>query len=210
LRHQTRDIPEKAFLAVTPSSSHSPPNAILIPPNPSNLRGSLNSGLAIGKTSFKLTQKGSLAMERTFLAIKPDGVQRQLVGTIVSRLELRGFQLVGLKLMQVSKDLAEAHYDEHKERPFFAGLVEFITSGPVVAMVWEGKGVVAAARKMIGKTNPLDSEPGTIRGDFGIDIGRNIIHGSDGVETATREIDLWFKPEELTSWSPATTAWLYE
>ncbi len=149
-------------------------------------------------------------MERTFLAIKPDGVQRQLVGTIVSRLESRGFQLVGLKLMQVSKDLAEAHYDEHKERPFFAGLVEFITSGPVVAMVWEGKGVVAAARKMIGKTNPLDSEPGTIRGDFGIDIGRNIIHGSDGVETATREIDLWFKPEELTSWSPATTAWLYE
>ncbi len=149
-------------------------------------------------------------MERTFLAIKPDGVQRQLVGTIVSRLESRGFQLVGLKLMQVSKDLAEAHYDEHKERPFFAGLVEFITSGPVVAMVWEGKGVVAAARKIIGKTNPLDSEPGTIRGDFGIDIGRNIIHGSDGIETATREIDLWFKPEELTSWSPATSAWLYE
>lgn len=149
-------------------------------------------------------------MERTFLAIKPDGVQRQLVGTIVSRLESRGFQLVGLKLMQVSKDLAEAHYDEHRERPFFAGLVEFITSGPVVAMVWEGKGVVAAARKMIGKTNPLDSEPGTIRGDFGIDIGRNIIHGSDGVETATREIDLWFKPEELTAWSAATSAWLYE
>ncbi|NJL98053.1 MAG: nucleoside-diphosphate kinase [Synechococcaceae cyanobacterium RM1_1_27] len=149
-------------------------------------------------------------MEQTFLAIKPDGVQRQLVGTIVSRLESRGFQLVGLKLMQVSKELAEAHYAEHKERPFFGGLVEFITSGPVVAMVWEGKGVVAAARKMIGKTNPLDSEAGTIRGDFGIDIGRNIIHGSDATETATREIALWFKPEELTTWSPATTAWLYE
>ncbi|MGF1576697.1 MAG: nucleoside-diphosphate kinase [Cyanophyceae cyanobacterium] len=149
-------------------------------------------------------------MERTFLAIKPDGVQRQLVGTIVSRLESRGFQLVGLKLMQVSKELAEAHYAEHKERPFFGGLVEFITSGPVVAMVWEGKGVVAAARKMIGKTNPLDSEPGTIRGDFGIDIGRNIIHGSDATETATREIALWFKPEELTIWSPASSAWLYE
>ena len=149
-------------------------------------------------------------MERTFLAIKPDGVQRQLVGTIVSRLESRGFQLVGLKLMQVSQELAEAHYAEHKERPFFGGLVAFITSGPVVAMVWEGKGVVAAARKMIGKTNPLDSEPGTIRGDFGIDIGRNIIHGSDAPETATREIALWFKPEELTTWSPATSAWLYE
>jgi nucleoside-diphosphate kinase len=149
-------------------------------------------------------------MEQTFLAIKPDGVQRQLVGTIVSRLESRGFQLVGLKLIQVTKELAEAHYAEHKERPFFGGLVEFITSGPVVAMVWEGKGVVAAARKMIGKTNPLDSEPGTIRGDFGIDIGRNIIHGSDATETAIREIALWFKPEELTTWSPASSAWLYE
>ncbi|GAB4217620.1 MAG: nucleoside-diphosphate kinase [Synechococcales cyanobacterium] len=148
--------------------------------------------------------------ERTFLAIKPDGVQRQLVGTIVQRLETRGFQLVGLKLMQVSRELAEAHYAEHKERPFFGGLVDFITSGPVVAMVWEGKGVVAAARKMIGKTNPLDSEPGTIRGDFGIDIGRNIIHGSDGVETAQREIALWFQADELLTWDPVTTAWLYE
>lgn len=149
-------------------------------------------------------------MERTFLAIKPDGVQRQLVGSIISRLEGRGFQLVGLKLMQVSKELAETHYAEHQERPFFAGLVEFITSGPVVAMVWQGKGVVATARKMIGKTNPLDSDPGTIRGDFGIDIGRNIIHGSDGLETAEREIALWFKPEELTEWDPVATAWIYE
>ncbi|MEO1134343.1 MAG: nucleoside-diphosphate kinase, partial [Cyanobacteria bacterium J06639_1] len=112
--------------------------------------------------------------------------------------------------MQVSRELAEEHYGEHKERPFFPGLVEFITSGPVVAMVWEGKGVVASARKMIGKTNPLDSEPGTIRGDFGIDIGRNIIHGSDAVETANREIALWFNESELSTWSPTLTKWIYE
>lgn len=149
-------------------------------------------------------------MERTFIAIKPDGVQRGLVGDIVQRFEAKGFQLAGLKLMQVSRELAEAHYGEHKERPFFPGLVEFITSGPVVAMVWEGKGVVASARKMIGKTNPLDSEPGTIRGDFGIDIGRNIIHGSDAVETATREIALWFNDSELSTWSPTLTKWIYE
>jgi nucleoside-diphosphate kinase len=149
-------------------------------------------------------------MERTFIAIKPDGVQRQLVGSIIQRLEIRGFKLVGLKLMQVSTELAEAHYAEHKERPFFSGLVSFITSGPVVAMVWEGKGVVAAARKLIGKTNPLDSEPGTIRGDYAIDIGRNIIHGSDGIETAQREIALWFQESELLTWTPATAAWLYE
>ena len=149
-------------------------------------------------------------MERTFIAIKPDGVQRQLVGTILQRFESRGFQLVGLKQIQVSQELAETHYAEHKERPFFKGLVEFITSGPVIAMVWEGKGVVATARKMIGKTNPLDSEPGTIRGDFGIDIGRNIIHGSDAPETAEREIALWFTEGELISWSSAVSHWIYE
>lgn len=149
-------------------------------------------------------------MERTFIAIKPDGVQRQLVGSIIQRFEVRGFQLVAMKLIQVSQELAETHYDEHKERPFFKGLVEFITSGPVVAMVWEGKGVIATARKMIGKTNPLDSEPGTIRGDFGIDIGRNIIHGSDGLEAAEREIVLWFTSSELSSWSSAVSDWIYE
>ncbi len=149
-------------------------------------------------------------MERTFIAIKPDGVQRCLVGSIIQRLETRGFQLVGLKLIQVNQELAETHYQEHKDRPFFKGLVEFITSGPVVAMVWEGKGVVASARKLIGKTNPLDSEPGTIRGDFAIDIGRNIIHGSDAPDTAEREIALWFKPDELISWDPVSTSWIYE
>ncbi|MBD1921185.1 nucleoside-diphosphate kinase [Microcoleus sp. FACHB-831] len=149
-------------------------------------------------------------MERTFLAVKPDGVQRKLVGEIIRRYEAKGFTLVGLKLLSVSRELAEAHYDVHRERPFFGGLVEFITSGPVVAMVWEGDGVVAAARKIIGATNPLTAEPGTIRGDFGVSIGRNLIHGSDAIETAQREIGLWFKDEELVNWQPSLTSWLYE
>jgi nucleoside-diphosphate kinase len=149
-------------------------------------------------------------LELTFLAIKPDGVQRGLVGKIIQRFETKGFTLVGLKFMDVSKKLAESHYDIHRERPFFASLVEFITSGPVVAMVWKGDGVVASARKMIGATNPLISEPGTIRGDFGVSIGRNIIHGSDAIETAQREISLWFKDEELVDWQPQISTWLYE
>nr|WP_322096276.1 nucleoside-diphosphate kinase [Pseudanabaena cinerea] len=149
-------------------------------------------------------------MERTFLAVKPDGVQRQLVGEIIRRYEAKGFKLVGLKLMQPTRELAEKHYGVHKERPFFAGLVEFITSGPVVAMVWEGDGVVASARKIIGATNPLTAEPGTIRGDYGANIGRNIIHGSDAIETAQTEIALWFTPEELVTWQPSITSWIYE
>ncbi|MFM6407248.1 MAG: nucleoside-diphosphate kinase, partial [Microcystis sp.] len=116
-------------------------------------------------------------MERTFLMIKPDGVQRNLVGEIIQRFETKGFTLVGLKMMQVSRELAEKHYAVHKERPFFRSLVDFITSSPVVAMVWEGEGVIASARKIIGATNPLNAEPGTIRGDFGISVGRNLIHG---------------------------------
>jgi nucleoside-diphosphate kinase len=149
-------------------------------------------------------------VERTFLMIKPDGVQRNLVGEIIRRYETKGFTLVGLKLMSVSRELAEQHYGVHRERPFFAGLVEFITSGPVVAMVWEGDGVIASARKIIGATNPLAAEPGTIRGDFGVTIGRNIIHGSDAPETAQSEIALWFKDEELVGWEPTLKGWLYE
>jgi nucleoside-diphosphate kinase len=151
-----------------------------------------------------------MAMERTFLAIKPDGVQRGLVGEIIRRFETKGFTLVGLKFLKVSKELAEQHYGVHRERPFFGSLVEFITSSPVVAMVWEGDGVVASARKIIGATNPLTSEPGTIRGDFGINIGRNLIHGSDAPETAQQEIALWFKDEELVNWQPHITPWLHE
>lgn len=142
--------------------------------------------------------------------IKPDGVQRGLVGTIIQRFEQRGYKLVGMKMMQVDHTLAAAHYDSLKDRPFFQGLVEFITSSPVVAMVWEGNGVVAAARQMMGKTNPLDADPGTIRGDLATDIGRNVIHGSDALETAQREIDLWFNDSELCEWSPAAQAWVNE
>lgn len=149
-------------------------------------------------------------MERTFLMIKPDGVQRNLISEIIGRFEKKGFTLVGLKLMAVSRELAEEHYGVHRERPFFAGLVDFITSGPVVAMVWEGDGVIASARKIIGATNPLTAEPGTIRGDLGVTIGRNIIHGSDAPETAQTEIALWFKPEELVAWEPTLKGWLYE
>jgi nucleoside-diphosphate kinase len=149
-------------------------------------------------------------VERTFLAIKPDGVQRKLISEIIGRFETKGFTLVGLKFMTVSRELAEQHYGVHKERPFFGSLVEFITSGPVVAMVWEGDGVIAAARKVIGATNPLTAEPGTIRGDLGANIGRNLIHGSDAPETAQSEIALWFKPEELVNWQPTVLSWIYE
>jgi nucleoside-diphosphate kinase len=142
--------------------------------------------------------------------IKPDGVQRNLIGEIIRRFETKGFTLVGLKLMNVSRELAEQHYGVHKERPFFPGLVDFITSGPVTAMVWEGNGVIASARKIIGATKPLEAEPGTIRGDYGVTVGRNLIHGSDAPETAQYEIGLWFKEEELVNWQPTLTPWLYE
>ncbi|AVQ72268.1 MAG: nucleoside-diphosphate kinase [Microcystis wesenbergii TW10] len=149
-------------------------------------------------------------MERTFLMIKPDGVQRNLVGEIIQRFEAKGFTLVGLKMMQVSSELAEKHYAVHKERPFFPSLVDFITSSPVVAMVWQGEGVIASARKIIGATNPLNAEPGTIRGDFGISVGRNLIHGSDGPDTAKDEVSLWFSDAELANWTPAITPWVVE
>ncbi len=151
-----------------------------------------------------------MVVERTFLAIKPDGVQRGLVGEILGRLERKGFKLVALKQLIPSRNLAEQHYGVHKERPFFDALVGFITSGPVVAMVWEGEGVISSARKLIGATKPLEAEPGTIRGDLAINIGRNVIHGSDSPETANFEISLWFKPDELNDWSPADQIWRVE
>ncbi|ADI26319.1 nucleoside-diphosphate kinase [Geobacillus sp. C56-T3] len=147
--------------------------------------------------------------ERTFIMVKPDGVQRNLIGEIVARFEKKGFQLVSAKLMQVSRELAEQHYAEHKERPFFGELVDFITSGPVFAMVWEGENVIAAARQMMGKTNPQEAAPGTIRGDFGLTVGKNVIHGSDSPQSAEREISLFFKEEELVSYSKQINAWLY-
>ena len=149
-------------------------------------------------------------MERTFIMIKPDGVQRHLTGEIIHRFERKGFTLVGLKMMQVSRELAENHYGVHKERPFFKDLVNFITSAPVIAMVWEGENVVSAARNLIGATNPTTADPGSIRGDFGVSIGRNLIHGSDAIETAQTEVALWFDDAELTNWNPVRKPWLYE
>jgi len=148
-------------------------------------------------------------MEKTFLMVKPDGVQRQLIGEIVSRFEKKGFHLVGAKLMKISTELAEKHYGEHKERPFFGELVDFITSSPVFAMVWEGENVIATARQMMGSTNPKDAQPGTIRGDFGVTVGKNIIHGSDSPESAEREIGLFFKQEELVEYKKLINDWIY-
>jgi nucleoside-diphosphate kinase len=151
-----------------------------------------------------------MAMERTFVAAKPDAVNRGLVGSIITRFEQKGFKLVALKALVPSRELAETHYDALRAKPFFNDLVAFICSGPVVAMVWEGKGVVAASRKLIGATNPLDSDPSTIRGAHAIDVGRNVIHGSDAVETADREIALWFSQEELCDWNYTAAEWVYE
>lgn len=142
--------------------------------------------------------------------IKPDGVHRGLIGQIVSRFEGKGYKLVGLKVLVPSKDLAAKHYAEHDGRPFFPKLVDFLSSGAVVAMVWEGKGVIQYGRSMIGATNPLSSQPGTIRGDFAIDVGRNVIHGSDGVESAQREIALWFNPSEVADYQKVDAGWVYE
>ncbi|SEM85007.1 nucleoside diphosphate kinase [Mesobacillus persicus] len=148
-------------------------------------------------------------MEKTFLMVKPDGVQRNVIGEIVSRFEKKGFQLVGAKLMNIPTELAEEHYGEHKERPFFGELVGFITSSPVFAMVWQGENVIATARQMMGSTNPKDAVAGTIRGDFGLTVGKNIIHGSDSPESAVREIGLFFKEEELVEYNKLMNEWIY-
>lgn len=139
-------------------------------------------------------------MEKTFIMVKPDGVQRQLIGDILSRFERKGLQLAGAKLMRVTEQMAEKHYAEHQGKPFFGELVEFITSGPVFAMVWEGENVIEVTRQLIGKTNPKEALPGTIRGDYGMFVGKNIIHGSDSLESAEREINIFFKNEELVSY----------
>ena len=150
-------------------------------------------------------------LERTFVMVKPDGVQRGLVGDVISRFEDRGLKLAGAKFMQIDRDLAEEHYGEHADKPFFEDLVEFITAGPVMAMVWEGQDAVAQVRTMMGETDPAESAPGTIRGDFGLDLGRNVIHGSDTEEgSAEREVALFFDDEELVDWERIDETWLYE
>ncbi|KAH7640689.1 nucleoside diphosphate kinase [Dermatophagoides farinae] len=148
--------------------------------------------------------------ERTFIMLKPDAVQRGIVGEIIRRFEAKGFKLVAMKFMMASEDLLKKHYADLAARPFFPGLIKYMQMGPVVPMVWEGLNAVKTGRVMLGETNPAESKPGTIRGDLCIQTGRNIIHGSDSVETAKREIDLWFRPEELVDYKPSQYEWVYE
>jgi len=149
--------------------------------------------------------------ERTFIMIKPDGVHRGLVGEIIKRFEQKGFKLVAMKFTWASEDLLKKHYADLSTKCFFAGLVKYMSSGPVVPMVWEGKSVVKTGRVMLGETNPFDSKPGTIRGDYCIEVGRNICHGSDSVESAEKEIGLWFGGDkEVVDWNPCATNWVYE
>ena len=149
-------------------------------------------------------------MERTLILLKPDAVQRGLIGALVGRLEQRGLRLAGMKFVLVPRDLAERHYAVHKGKPFYAGLIEYITSSPVVAMVWEGQRVIELVRRMVGSTNPIDADPGTIRADFAVEIGRNLIHASDSAATADYEIPIWFNESELVSWSRDTDRWIRE
>jgi nucleoside-diphosphate kinase len=148
-------------------------------------------------------------MTRTFAMVKPDGVQRGLVGEVVARFERRGLKLVAMKLLRIPRELAERHYGEHKGKPFYEPLVEFITCGPVVAMVLEGENAVQAVRDMMGKTDPQKSAPGTIRADLGMSMSRNVIHGSDSEGSAEREIGLFFRPDELVAYARIDEAWLY-
>ena len=151
-----------------------------------------------------------MATEQTFVMIKPDGVQRGLIGEIINRFERKGIKIIAMKFLKVSRELAEKHYGIHKGKPFFEPTVNYIISSPVVAMILEGEQVIQMVRSMMGKTNPLDASPGTIRGDFGQFIGRNIIHGSDGPDTAAFEINLWFTPSERTSYTRIDETWLRE
>ena len=149
-------------------------------------------------------------MERTLVIVKPDGVQRGLVGEIILRLERRGLKLVGMKFMQITPELASRHYAVHKGKPFYEPLVAYITSAPVVVMVWEGKRAIEVVRKTMGATNPVNAEPGTIRADFGVEIGRNLVHGSDGPDTAAFEVALFFREDELVSWTRDAERWIIE
>eukprot|EP01091_Cochliopodium_minus_P010712 TRINITY_DN28_c0_g1_i1.p2 TRINITY_DN28_c0_g1~~TRINITY_DN28_c0_g1_i1.p2 ORF type:complete len:154 (-),score=49.77 TRINITY_DN28_c0_g1_i1:59-520(-) len=148
--------------------------------------------------------------ERTFIAIKPDGVQRKLVGEIISRFERKGYKLVAMKLIKPSTELAQKHYEDLKDKPFFKSLVEYFTSGPVCAMVWEGIDVVAGGRRLIGATNPRDSAPGTIRFDYCLNVGRNLIHGSDSVQSSAREISTWFTESEISVYTDNIYSQVYE
>lgn len=149
-------------------------------------------------------------MERTLVIVKPDGVQRGLVGEVIGRIERRGLRLIGMKFMQVSPELAAQHYAIHKGKPFYDGLISYITSSPVAVMVWEGPKAVEAVRQVMGATNPTAAAPGTVRADFAVEIGRNLTHGSDSPENGAAEVSLWFKPQELVSWQRDGERWIFE
>jgi len=147
-------------------------------------------------------------MQKTLILLKPDCVQRRLVGAVIGRFEQKGLRLAGLKLVQASRELAEKHYAVHKGKPFYESLLSFLNSGPTVAMVWEGREAVAVARALMGPTDGTKAPPATLRGDYAVSIQNNLVHGSDSPENATLEIGLWFKPDELVTWQPADAAWV--
>lgn len=149
-------------------------------------------------------------MERSLVLVKPDGVQRGLVGEVISRLERRGLRLIGAKFMQASQALAEKHYGEHEGKPFYPGLLDYITSAPVMAMAWEGPNAAAAIRQTMGATRPTEAAPGTLRHDFALEVGRNLTHASDSPESGQREVALWFDDNELVSWSRDVDKWIFE
>ncbi len=149
-------------------------------------------------------------MERTLVLVKPDGVQRGLIGEVVSRLERRGLRLVAAKFMPVSQSLAETHYAIHKGKPFYEGLIRYITSSPVMAMVWEGPNAVAAVRQTMGATKPTEAAPGSLRHDYALEVGRNLTHASDTPENGLKEVELWFNSEELVSWERESDRWIFE
>jgi nucleoside-diphosphate kinase len=149
-------------------------------------------------------------VERSLVLVKPDGVQRGLVGEVITRLERRGLRLVAAKFMAVSQELAETHYAIHKGKPFYAGLIAYITSAPVMAMVWEGPNAVVAIRQTMGATRPTEAAPGSLRHDFALEVGRNLTHASDSVENGHKEVDLWFKAGELVNWTRSVDGWVFE
>ena len=149
-------------------------------------------------------------MEKTLVLVKPDGVQRGLIGEVIRRLENRGLRLIGGKFLQVSRELAEEHYGIHKDKPFYKSLLEYITSAPVMAMAWDGPNAIAAVRQTMGATSPTEAAPGSIRHDFGLEIGRNLTHASDTPENGEKEVALWFSPDELIDWDQAIAPWILE
>ncbi|EGZ10924.1 hypothetical protein PHYSODRAFT_464988, partial [Phytophthora sojae] len=163
---------------------------------------------AAAKPSTPLAGVPGTSKERTFIAIKPDGVQRGLISEVIARFEKKGYKLVALKLMTATEERAKNHYADLSERPFFPGLVKYFTSGPIVCMVWEGTDVILTGRKILGATNPNQAAPGTLRGDNCISTGRNLVHGSDGPDSAKHEITMWFKPEEVSNYERALDSWI--